>query len=388
MSVALLAGPIANKPLNGGEAWVRLNWLLGLQRLGFDVCFVERLTAAASVDDAGAPCAPADSVNRRHLEAAMEEHGLGGRWALLGEDGESLAGLGTAEVESLAGEAELLFNHSGHLEGPLGVAPRRRVYVDLDPAFTQTWSADPALAFSVAGHDHHVSVGLNVGRPDCPLPTGGLDWIPTLPPVALDQWPVAAAPDAGLSRFTTVASWRSPSGQIAVAGHPAGGKHHEFRRLLELPGRVGGARFELALDIHPADAADREALLGAGWELVPPDRVAATPDAFADYVRGSAAELSAAQGAYVASRCGWFSDRTAAYLASGRPALVQDTGVGDALPVGTGLLTFSDLAGAEEGARRILAEPEGHAAAARQLACDHLDSDLVLGRLLERIGVV
>jgi hypothetical protein len=386
--LALLAGAIANKPLNGGEAWVRLNWLLGLRRLGFDAYFVERVDAGACVDAEGRPCDPADSVNRGHLEAVMGEYGLGGRWALLDQDGKSVAGLGRAEIEAVAAEAEVLFNHSGHLgEGSLRQAPRHRVYVDLDPAYTQVWADDPSLSFSVAGHDTYVTVGLNVGDDSCPLPTGGIDWVPTLPPVALERWPETPLPSGGPLRFTTVGTWRSPYGQLPVAGGLAGGKHREFRRLLSLPERVEGAAFELALDIHDGDAADLEALRATRWVVVPPREVVSTPDAFAAYLRGSGAELSAAQGAYVASRSGWFSDRTAAYLASGRPALVQDTGLAPALPLGEGLLAFSDLAGAEEGARRILADAAGHAAAAREVACAHLDSDLVLGRLLEAIGV-
>ena len=374
--LALLAGAVANKPLNGGEAWIRLNWLLGLRRLGFDAYFVERLSE------------PADPVGRGHLEAAMAAHGLADRWALLDGRGESLAGLGRSEIEAVAGEAEVLFNHSGHLgAGSLRDAPRHRVYVDLDPAYTQVWSDDPSLAFSLTGHDSHVTVGLNVGCSDCPLPSGGVEWIPTLPPVVLERWPAAPPPPGEPLRFTTVGAWRGPYGQLPVAGGLAGGKHHEFRRLLPLPRRVDGAAFELALEIHPGDEGDREALRGSGWQLVPPGDVAATPADFAAYLRGSGAELSAAQGAYVASRCGWFSDRTAAYLASGRPALVQDTGFDTVLPVGEGLLSFSSLAEAEEGARRIVADPAGHAAAAAELARAHLDSDLVLGRLLETVGV-
>lgn len=388
MPLALLAGAIANKPLNGGEAWVRLNWLLGLRRLGFDVYFVEQVDAGACVDAGGRPCDPAGSVNRRHLEAVMEDHGLGGRWALLDQSGESVAGLGRAEIEAVAAEAEVLFNHSGHLgEGALRAAPRRRVYVDLDPAYTQVWAGDASLSFSVAGHDTHVTVGLNLGGADCPLPSNGIDWLPTLPPVVLERWPRASLPADEPLRFTTVGTWRSPYGQLPVAGGLAGGKHHEFRRLLSLPERVEGATFELALDIHDGDAADLEALRAAGWAVVRPREVAPTPATFAAYLRDSGAELSAAQGAYVASRCGWVSDRSAAYLASGRPALVQDTGFAAVLPVGEGLLAFSDLAGAEEEARRILADPAGHAAAARELARAHLDSDLVIGRLLEAIGV-
>lgn len=376
MPVALLAGAVASKPRNGGEAWVRLGWLLGLRRLGWEVFFVERLAA------------PAEAVGRRHLEAAMAAHGLENRWALLDERGARVAGLSRGEIEAVAREADVLFNHSGHLApGPLRAAPRLRVYVDLDPAYTQVWAADPGVAFSVAGHERHVTVGLNLGRSECPLPSGGVEWIPTLPPVVLDEWPAAPPPGGDPLRFTTVATWRSPYGRLPVAGRLATGKHHEFRRVLGLAGGVEGAAFELALDIHPGDAADLEALRGAGWEVVPASEVAPTPAGFAAYLRGSGAEFSVAQGAYVASRCGWFSDRTAAYLASGRPALVQDTGIGEELPVGEGLLTFGDPAGAADAARRLVADPAGHAEAARELARSRLDSDLVLGRLLERLDL-
>jgi hypothetical protein len=163
-------------------------------------------------------------------------------------------------------------------------------------------------------------------------------------------------------------------------------KHHEFRRLLELPERVEDAEFELALDIHTADAEDREALEGHGWSIVSPRDVAASPGAFRDYVRASGAELSVAQPAYVETRSGWFSDRSAAYLATGRPVLVQDTGVGAHLTSGEGLLTFSSPSQAADRARRIVADPEAHARAARAIAEAHLDSDLVLGRLLAILG--
>jgi len=384
--IALVAGAIANKPGNGGEAWVRLSWILGLRRLGFDVYFVERLSAAACVDAATDLCAPADSENRRHFEQVIAAFGLGERAALVGEDGEWLAGIEPAAIAAAAAAAEVVFNISGHL--PPGSLPgaRRWVYVDLDPAFTQIWHDDKSLAFSVGGHDDHVTVGLNVGRSDCPLPLGGLDWIPTLPPVVLSEWPATPLP-AGALRFTTVSTWRSPHGAVAIDGHPAPLKHHEFRRLRGLPGGVEGAAFELALEIHPGDAADLEALRAAGWAVVSPREVAAGPEAFAAYLRGSGAELSVAQGAYVESRCGWFSDRTAAYLASGRPALVQDTGLAGRLPVGEGLLTFSTPAEVAAGAQRIIADPAAHAEAAHALAVEHLDSDRVLGELLGRLGI-
>jgi hypothetical protein len=387
VTVALVAGAIANKPRNGGEAWVRLSWILGLRRLGFDVYFVECLARRACVDAAGRRCAFADSVNRSHFEDVVARFGLAERAALLDEDGRWLAGIDEQTIAAAAAAAEVAFNISGHLApGSMLSATRRRVYVDLDPGFTQVWHSDPELAFSVDGHDDHVTVGLSVGRPECRLPSDGVDWIPTLPPIVLSAWP-AAPPPASPLRFTTVSTWRSPYGRLPIAGRLAGLKHHEFRRFRDLPRAVDGAGFELALDIEPADVADLDALRASGWSVVSPVEVAASAEAFAEYVRASGAEFSVAQGVYVESRCGWFSDRTAAYLASGRPALVQETGIGGRLPLGEGLLTFSTPAEAAAGARRIVADPSVHAEAARALAVEHLDSDRVLGALLDRLGI-
>jgi hypothetical protein len=375
VAVAIVAGALANKPRNGGEAWVRLSWVLGLRRLGFDVHFVERLPAR-------------DPLGRQYFEEVVGAWGLEGRASLLDGKGEALFGMGEAELAAVAEETEILFNLSGHLDGgAILAAARCRAYVDLDPGFTQIWHADPSLPFEVRGHDCHVTVGLNIGKAGCPVPRDGIEWIPTLPPVVLEEWP-AAPPPGGPLRFTTVATWRSPYGQLPVAGRLAGLKHHEFRRVLGLPARVPAARFELALDIYAGDRADLEALREGGWAVVSPLEVAADPEAFRSYLRGSGAEFSVAQGLYVEGATGWFSDRTAAYLASGRPALVQDTGVGSELPQGEGLLSFSSPEEAAAQARCIAADPEGHAGAARAIAEQYLDSDRVLGRLLEALGVV
>lgn len=385
MALALVSGALANKPLSGGEAWVRLAWILGLQRLGFEVYFVEEIAAADCRDAGGAAIAFGESLNRRYFERVVEEFGLAERAGLLCDGGDG-TGLGLAELEAVAAEAELLVNLSGHLSiGSLLQGPRTRLYVDLDPGFTQAWHADPGVEFELAGHDHYATVGLNVGSERSPIPSGGIEWLPTLPPVVLEQWPAAAAPSSPL-RLTTVAGWRAPFGAPLIAGRQTSLKHHQFRRFLELPERVG-AELELALDIHPGDAADLEALRAHGWRVVDPHEVAAGPALFRDYLAGSGAEFSVAQGIYAEANSGWFSDRTAAYLAAGRPALVQDTGLGERLPVGEGLLTFATLEQAVEGVERIAANPGEHAAAARELAVRRLDSDLVLGDLLTRIGI-
>lgn len=387
MATAIVSGALANKPLNGGEAWVRLSWVLGLQRLGLDVFFAEQLASAACVDESGGPAEFDASANRAYFESVVRDFGLEGRAGLLCEGGSQSSGLGLDELTEIAAHADVLFNISGHLElEELLGGPRTSVHVDLDPGFTQAWHADRSVPFRLAEHDHYVTVGLNVGATACPIPDCGLEWIATLPPVLLDEWP-ARPPPPGPLRFTTVATWRSPYGALEIGGRAMGLKHHQFRRLIELPEQVDDVTFELALAIHEGDSADREALADHGWRLVDPQAVAATPQAFRDYLGGSAAEFSVAQGVYSETASGWFSDRTGAYLACGRPAVVQDTGIDNSLPLGEGLLTFTSPEQAVAAVERIAVDRGRREAAAREWALQHLDSDVVLGRLLSAIGI-
>jgi hypothetical protein len=198
----------------------------------------------------------------------------------------------------------------------------------------------------------------------------------------LADWPVAA--DGAFDRFTTIANWRGPYGALTVDGRTLGLKVHEFRKVLPLPSLVP-VTFELALRIDEADRRDRDALEAACWRIVDPC-VCAEPAAFRTYVSESSAEFSVAQGVYVETNSGWFSDRSARYLASGRPALVQETGFSRSLPSGDGLVAFSTLDEAAAGARDIVARYDEHRAAARQIAEEHFDSDRVLTRFLELAG--
>jgi hypothetical protein len=387
MATVIVGGALANKPLNGGEAWVRLTWTLGLRRLGHQVCLVEQIAPEHCVDSRGDQADFASSINRAYFERVVGEFGLEGSACLVCGDGSETAGLDYPELLEWAAGADLLVNISGHLTSEeILRPPRTRLYVDLDPGFTQFWHATETPGFSLAGHDHYVTVAANIGTDGCPVPTAGIRWHPVAPPVLLDEWPEAPPPDLA-ERFTTVATWRSPYGVVDYEGRTYGLKHHEFRKFLDLPRRVAAAAFEVALDIDPADAADLVALRDNGWRIVDPREAAPDPASFRRFIRGSAAEFSVAQGIYVETSSGWFSDRTACYLASGRPALVQDTGLGRSYPLGEGLLAFSDLDGAARGVGLIVADYEEHCRAARALAERHLDSDLVLGRLLDDLGI-
>jgi hypothetical protein len=374
--VAVVAGAIANKLYQGGEAWVRLGWALGLRTLGYDVYLLEELDRAASAETLQT------SEEAAYFLSVASEFGFDGRAALRTADGRACVGLDRVTARQIPADADLLVNISGHL--PLSGATsgaRRKVYVDVDPGYTQLWHAQ-GLDAKLDGHDAFVTVGLAVGSSVCGLPTGGLDWTPTLPPIALDEWP--GVPPSAEPTFTTVASWRGSYGRVEHEGVLYGQKAHEFRRFLELPRHVPFA-FELALAIDEADEADRASLLAAGWRLVDPRAVAGDPKAYRRYVQGSGAEFSVAQGVYVASQCGWFSDRTGAYLASGRPALVQDTGIGGGLPGSEGLVTFATIQEATAGAREIVRNLDARSEAARAFAEEHLDAAVVVGRLLERL---
>jgi hypothetical protein len=386
MAVLIVAGALANKPHNGGEAWVRLGWVLGLRRLGHEVYFGEQIDPATCTDDAGRPVAFGASVNRRYFEQVTGRFGIAEASTLL--CGDEWFGLPPTRLRAVAERADALFNISGHLRvEALLSPPPRRVYVDIDPGFTQVWHAQGA-DLGLDRHNVHYTIGWHIGTPGCPIPTGGFDWRRVRPPVVLEHWPALAphSPDAAV-RFTTIASWRPNYGSLEWGGVTYGLKLHEFRRLIDLPRRRPGLRFELALHIYPGDEKDRIALVEHGWTVVAPD-VATTPHDFRDYVAGSGAEFSAAQGVYVHARTGWFSDRTATYLASGRPALVQDTGLASSgLPTGLGLVPFGTAEEAAAGAESIAANYTAHCAAARRVAEEHFDSDRVLARLLQEIGL-
>jgi hypothetical protein len=186
-------------------------------------------------------------------------------------------------------------------------------------------------------------------------------------------------------RFTTVGTWRGPYGPLEYEGRQYGQKVHEFRKVADLPRRVA-ADFEVALAIDPAETGSFDLLGRGGWRLLDASAFAHDPHSFRRYVQQSGAEFSVAQGMYVHTRSGWFSDRTTRYLASGKPVVVQDTGFGDRFPVGRGLLAFSTLDEAVAAAENVLLDYEAHAEAARGLAERHFDSDVVLGRLLAEIG--
>jgi hypothetical protein len=363
-----VAGALAQRPGIAGHAWVFLQYLLGLRRLGWEVLFLDRTAGD-------------DPVGVRWLESAMARFEL--PFSLLGGDGEVVAGLARKEVLRRTHDASFLLNVNGYLDdAEVLAAARRRVFLDIDPGFPQMWR-ELGLADVFAGHDVFVTIGERIGTPDCHIPTCGLDWIRTPQPVVLDEWPAWSASDGS---FTTIATWRGSFGPIEYRGRTYGLRVHEFRKLVALP-RLTGRAFELALDVDPADAADVALLRENGWRLADAREAAGDLDAYAAWIRRSKAELMVAKNLYVDTRSGWFSDRSICYLASGKPVLAQDTGFSELYPTGEGLVAFSSIDEAAAGVEAICRDYGRHSAAAREIAQEYFDSDKVLGRLLERLGV-
>jgi hypothetical protein len=363
----ILGGMVAGVPGHGGATWAALQYVLGLRALGHDVLLL---------DEVRGPGDPA--ARERCLAHVAAAFGLERRAALLTGGGNAI-GIGYDDVLAFAADADLLVNLAGTMHDPRVLeAVRRRLLVDLDPAFTQLWHAQ-GVDVGIGAHHRFASVGLRLHAPECDVPDGGVRWEPTLPPVVLERWPAADEPPT--EGLTAIANWRS-YGTIEHEGVRYGQKAHSVRALIDLPQRLAEPpRFALLID--PAEAQDIAALHQHGWVLIDAAHETATPESYARFVRASAAELGIAKEGYVVSGCGWFSDRSACYLASGRPVVAQRTGWEHVLPEGEGLLGFDDAAEAAEAIAAVRAEPARHAAAARGIAEEHLDARRVLPALLE-----
>lgn len=377
----LVSGMIAGVPRQGGATWAVLQYLLGFRRLGHDVYFVEPV-AESALRPERAPLAR--STSAAYFRRVTNDFGLAESSALLLAGTRETTGLPYEQLRGVAERADVLINIAGMLEDPSLVSgARARVYLDLDPAFTQLWHAAENIDMRFDGHTHFVTVGQHVGLPGCVVPDAGRAWLTTLQPVVLDRWP----PGEGVvhGALTTVANWRG-YGSVEYRGRFYGQKAHSLRRLIELP-TLTDEKFVLALAIHPGEHGDLAALARNKWNLLDPSRVTSTPAAYRRFVRGSKAEFGLAKSGYVDSRCGWFSDRSACYLAAGRPVVAQETGFSDYLPTGEGLFAFESAAEAVERVREMNADYATHARASRRLAAEFFDSDKVLRRLLRLVGV-
>jgi hypothetical protein len=365
----LFAGIIARHPF-GGVAWCSLMYLLGLRALGHDVFYIED-TGECVYDPVQNAVSLDPSYGIGHIHRTLEPFGLADRWAFVNYDGRYW-GRSADDVRRFCADADLFLNLSGGAwfwRDEYARVPHS-AFIDSDPGFTQLaiHKAEPWYVEFFARFNRLFTFGANIGTPASPVPVDQFTWHKTWQPVILDQWRADRAPG---DRFTTVMTWKIES--FADVG---GNKDQEFLALIDLPSRTS-QRFELAVN------GPQQLLRDHGWCTVDAMSTSRTLWDYREFIHRSKAEFAVAKRTYVANRTGWFSDRTECYLASGRPALVQDTGWTSHLPAGDGLLAFSTLDEAVAGVDCINSGYARHREAAAAIARDYFDASRVLPALLE-----
>jgi hypothetical protein len=376
----------------GGVTWDYVQYLLGFRGLGHDVWYLED-SGAWPYDPVRQTISEDCTYNVNYLHGMMTEFGFGDRWIYRnGADGK-FHGAGEAAARDLIKNADLLVNVSsaGWLKDyDFGV--RHQMFIDGDPMFCQVNLLHPKhaeYAARVRAHDSHFTFGLNVGRPGCLVPDTGIRWKKTVQPIALDHWALqdddAAQGSKEPDRFTTVMNWASYA-PIEWQGKLYGQKDLEFDRFKLLPQKTT-QRLEMAMGQGVGSKRPTEELRALGWIILEAGDVLPDHRSYHEFLRTSKAEWSVAKHGYVTARTGWFSCRTACYLALGRPAVVQETGWSDYIPAGEGLLAFSTLEEAVDAIADINDHYAEHQAAARALAEQYFEAKKVCADLLAQAGI-
>jgi hypothetical protein len=380
--LAVVWGIFARMPY-GGVTWQAMHHIMGLRRLGFDVWYVED-SHSPLYDPTTHWRTMEFEQNVRFLERWMGRLGLGDRWIFRPPGGGGpLIGADEASLRDLYERADVVFNVCGSHEvraEHAGIG--KLVYVQTDPVELQVGLAngDDDVAPHLDAHHFHFTYGENLGGADCPVPLGPYRWRATRPPVVLDWWMSANGPSR--SALTTIANWHHEGKDVVWEGERwHWSKDREFRRFRSLPS-MSALPLELALG--SIEEEEKEGLRRDGWNIA--DSIG-EPREYRDYILGSAGEFTVAKEQYVAPRSGWFSDRSACYLAAGRPVVTQDTGFGKFVPTGEGLFAYSTTEEAAAAIEAIAGDYERHSAAAREIAREYFDAQRLLDRMLAEIGV-
>jgi len=371
-----------------GVIWQHVHYIVGLNRLGHEVYYVE--------DSARIPYNPATFAVENDYRYAgnilarlANEFGFKDRWGFCARylPSKPTVGLSLRRIQQLYREADVILNVCGSQEFNDDLLKSHRiVYIESDPGREQI-KIDKGVKSTASYLGRHYALftfGENVGTSRFPIPLHELNWLPTRQPIVTDFWKTARAPGKS-AIFTTIANW-STSGlkDISWRGKKyLWSKSLEFIRFVSAP-RKAGEPFELASDIR--DAKTRTRFQRNGWHFRRPHDLSVDYWLYRNYVRGSKGEFTVAKDQYVRLRTGWFSDRSACYLAAGRPVITQETGFTEHYGNGGGLFAFSSLGEIGEAVKMINADYAHHSRAARRIAREVFEAEKVLASLLTRIG--
>ncbi|HEY5346267.1 MAG TPA: glycosyltransferase family 1 protein [Verrucomicrobiae bacterium] len=371
----IFSGTIGRSGL-GGQAWATLQYLLGLRALGHEVFYLEDCGDTTFVWDwEKAEWNYELDYPAAYVNTCLAPFGFGEHWIYRTDAG--ARGMSQERFTEICSEADLLVMRAV----PLWIwrkeydLPRRRAFIDVDPGFTQIAIAngDKGIADGVARCERRFTVGQHIGDANCPIPQNGGPWLKTLPPVFLPEWPVTELP---ATHFTSIMRWQGFR-EASHGGVSYGQRDKEFPKFIELP-KLTAQKFRIALM-----GTKPEELTRHGWEVAPGEIISKTPASYREFIQQSRGEFGVPKHGYVETHSGWFSDRSVCYLASGRPVMIEDTGLADWLPIGEGLLTFHDLESARAAVEKINSDYERHRRAARALAEKHFATSRVLPEFLE-----
>lgn len=368
-----------------GVTYQFLHYLLALRRLGYDPYYIED-SGRWVYDPALNDLSPDASANVQAVAEVLETHGFGDRWAFRGRypDGRCY-GMTEAQILALYREADGFLNVTGaqEIHEELLQIPRR-IYVESDPFASQVKvvNGEAGTIAALDAHDAHFTFGENIGQADCGIPATRYAWLPTRQPVLVDLWrhthPAAGAP------YTTITTWHNKGKDVVFNGDRYyWTKDREFEHFLDLPRQRRGP-FELAVGV---DDETRQRLTRHGWRLRSSVDLSASVPGYRDYIQFSRGEFTVARDQYVRPRTGWFSDRTACYLAAGRPVITQDTGFGKFLPTGRGLFAFTTMDDVRAAVDAIESDYDLHCRAALEIAEEYFGAERVVESLLTRAGL-
>jgi len=378
----IITGLVGQYPF-GGVIWDYLQYLLGFRSLGHQVLYLED-SGAWPYDPVAGTITDDCSFALQSLRKIFTDFDMAESWVYRnGADGK-FHGAGEKVAREWLRHGDLLVNVSsaGWLRD-YDLRVGHRMFIDGDPMFCQIGLLDgsnPLYAGRHRDHDSHFTFGLSVGQTDCPVPVDGITWRPTVQPIALDQWPVTTASND--APWTTVMNWASYKPKV-WEGRTYGQKNIEFNRFRDLPSKTN-VPLRLAMGLGVDGQRPAQELRQLGWDLVEPQEVVPDHRAYRSFLTNSRGEWSVAKHGYVEGKTGWFSCRTACYLAAGRPAVVQETGWSRHLPSDRGVLPFTTVEEAAEGLAKVTRNYSEHSKAAREIALEFFDAKKVCQELLRQ----
>lgn len=379
----------------GGVTWDYIQYPLGFSLLNHDVYYIEDTRLYPIYQKPGSNWNDCSAcVN--HLEHLMSYFGMKDRWAYRDEASGKCFGLGESHISEICRTADVFINIScsTFMRDEYRRIPKR-ILIDSDPMFTQIQylskqmftPGEYGLKQMIDEHNYLFTFGENIGAADCLIPKDNLRWFTTRQPVCMDNWNAIAPIDINNTLFTTLMNWTAGK-KLIYDNKEWGQKDIEFNKIEELPQYVKNV--QLSMVVNKTGGTDntffKERIQSLGWKIFDPEEIAGDWVSYQQFIENSLAEFSVAKETYIKARTGWFSCRSACYLAAGRPVITQDTGWSNYIPAGNGLFAFVGIEEAVEAIQKIINNKQHHGNAARDIAEEYFNSDKVLNSLLEKIA--